>query len=678
MTASTRTFTAGRIVGLVLIGLALLALGYLRFAPDDTVSVPSGAKAGDLTLEPCTYATEDGGYAADCGTLVVPENRADPQSRLIALPVTRIHARSAQPKEPVFILQGGPGHTNMVFEPASRYAADRDVVLVGYRGVDGSVKLDCPEVESALAHSTDVLGEKSFDAYANGFRDCAARLTDEGVDLAGYGITGQVEDMEAARKALGYDRIDLLSESAGTRTALIYSWRHPASIHRSVLIGVNPPGHFLWDARTTDDQIERYAALCSKDPSCSDRTDDLAATMRETKIPDRWLFLPIKDANVRIASFFGLMESRPSSAAPIAGPQILDSWLSAAGGDASAMWFTSIFGDLLLPKLFVWGQYAAFGRADQQAVRDYFASARPADDDNLGQASSTYVWGDGRLRDAWPAQPDENEYTQVRTSNVETLLIGGALDFTTPPQVSTKELMPHLPNGHEVVLPWVGHTGSFFAEQPEAGTHLINTFLDSGRVDDSRYTPGSVDFTPSVPLTTIAKAVAGSLVGLALVALLSLLWMPLRVHRRGRFGRKTGVVLRSLYPVVLGLGGWAAGFLIVTTTMPGVPLDDQLVAALSVGLPIGVGLHFAWVNRDWAAGTKTAGLVAAAVGALVGAWLGFHAGEGLFALLTAILGAAAAGNLALVGLDIAWDRKARDRLAETTVPEKLEARPSTG
>jgi pimeloyl-ACP methyl ester carboxylesterase len=52
--------------------------------------------------------------------------------------------------------------------------------------------------------------------------------------------------METARTALGYDRIDLLSEGAGTCTAIIYSWRYPDSIHRSVMIGVKPPGHFLY------------------------------------------------------------------------------------------------------------------------------------------------------------------------------------------------------------------------------------------------------------------------------------------------------------------------------------------------------------------------------------------------------------------------------------------------
>jgi pimeloyl-ACP methyl ester carboxylesterase len=153
-----------------------------------------------------------------------------------------------------------------------------------------------------------LLSEETSQAYADAYQLCANRLTAEGFDLGSYGITAQVDDMEAARAALGYDRIDLLSESAGTRTAIIYSWRYPDSIHRSVMIGVNPPGHFLYYPGTTDEQIDRYAALCAQDEGCRARTNDLAASMRQAKaeIPDRWLFLPIKKGNVRIASYFGL------------------------------------------------------------------------------------------------------------------------------------------------------------------------------------------------------------------------------------------------------------------------------------------------------------------------------------------------------------------------------------
>src|SRR5438034_7616666 len=71
----TKAFRPARIVALALISLAALGLAYLHFsAGNDSVSVPSGAHAGQLKLHSCDYATEDGSYRADCGTLVVPES----------------------------------------------------------------------------------------------------------------------------------------------------------------------------------------------------------------------------------------------------------------------------------------------------------------------------------------------------------------------------------------------------------------------------------------------------------------------------------------------------------------------------------------------------------------------------------------------------------------------------
>jgi hypothetical protein len=124
------------------------------------------------------------------------------------------------------------------------------------------------------------------------------------------------------------------------------------------------------------------------------------------------------------------------------------------------------------------------------------------------------------------------------------------------------------------------------------------------------------------------------------------------VHKRGHFGSKASAVLRSVYPISLGVGGWLLGALIVLATMPSVPVDDELLVALSAGLPVGLGIYLAWVHRDWATQKKGLGVAAAVAGALVGAWLGFHATAGLIALVTAILGAIAGGNLLLILLDI--------------------------
>ena len=69
------------------------------------------------------------------------------------------------------------------------------------------------------------------------------------------------------------------------------------------MIGVNPPGHFLWDARTTGEQIGRYAALCAQDAELQQPDADLAASMRKRRratCPDHWWFLPIRQGNVQV------------------------------------------------------------------------------------------------------------------------------------------------------------------------------------------------------------------------------------------------------------------------------------------------------------------------------------------------------------------------------------------
>jgi hypothetical protein len=112
--------------------------------------------------------------------------------------------------------------------------------------------------------------------------------------------------------------------------------------------------------------------------------------------------------------------------------------------------------------------------------------------------------------------------------------------------------------------------------------------------------------------------------------------------------------------------------------MPTVALADPLLAALSIGVPIALGVYFAWTNRDWSARTKSVGLIVALGGALVGAWLGFGVTEDLTRLFTAVLGSIVGANLLLVGLDIAWDLRARDRFAAAERKETLAPSTSAG
>src|ERR1700722_15115665 len=535
--------------------------------------------------------------------------------------------------------------------------------MVGYRGVDGSSVLNCPEVTAALENSADFLGKASLSAYSRAFASCAQRLERSGVDLAGYTLAEQAADIEAARVALGYQRIDLLSESAGTRLAMIYQWRYPNRVDRSVMIGVNPPGNFVYSGAEIDQGIERYSALCAQQPACRARTANLAASMQHTAghIPSRWHFLPIKPGNVLVGTFLGLTEAT-AEASPLTGPMTLNSWISAAQGNPSGMWLLSNMAGLILPTSFVWGEFASIGAADAQPADRYFSSG--ADQGAIiGNPLADFLWGAGGLAHAWPANPSENQYTSVPNSNIPTLLIGGTLDFETPAQNATKELLPHLPNGHQDILSGLGHVDDFFSYEPSASTRLLTTFYDTGQVDTSLYTPNKVSFTPPTTQTSIAKDILGAVIGVIVLAALALLWVALRVRKHGSAGRKTSVVARTIVPVVLGLGGFLGAALVVLTLWPTLSLTSEVLEILAPSGLIALGLYLAWTHRDWDRTTKSLGLLAATAGALLGGWLGFTALSGLFTLVTTTIGAVAAGNLALIAVSVFRERSAGAAMA---------------
>ena len=238
---------------------------------------------------------------------------------------------------------------------------------------------------------------------------------------------------------------------------------------------------------------------------------------------------------------------------------------------------------------------------------------------------------------AWPANPGENQYTSVQNSSVPTLLIGGTLDFETPAQNATKELLPHLSNGHQVILSGLGHVGRLLFLRAESQHAAADHVL--------RHRPGR--HVPLHPergqLRHIAHAdsadndcqgLLGFMTGFAFLAVIWLVVLAIRIRRRGGTGRKTGAWIRSAGPIVFGLGGWFLGALLVLRFWPSRSLDDQLLAVVSIAVPIWLGVYAGWVRTDTPKAMRAKGIGAAGVGAVVGAALGFHVTSGLIALVT--------------------------------------------
>jgi len=490
-----------------LIGVGLLVLfgvGMQIAAAQEDTMLAVGFSA-------CEVKVNGEKMAAECGDIEVPENREKSTSNTITIPVTKIKATNPI-GDPIFHLAGGPGTTNMKFQPPAGLLAEHDVVLVGYRGVDGSVVLDCPEVnEAMLGDGKDLLGEASIAAIGDSFAACGSRLQASGIDLDGYNIREVAQDVEAARLALGYEQINLLSESYGTRVAQVYADLYPDQVSRIVMVGANPPGHFLWEPEVIDEQLADYGELCAADASCSTRTDDLAATMKQVNetMPDSWLLLDIDPGKVQAMAFV-MMFHRTTTV------HVIDAYLSAAEGDYSGLALMTLAYDQMLPKMMTWGEFLSIGfSADYDASRDYSELAAP--ESVMGSPMSEILWPMGG---EWPMARLPESYNTAQPSDVETLIVSGNLDFSTPAEAATDELLPMLSNGQQIILTDMGHTDDFWKVNPKAAEQLLVKYYADGEVDATGFNHVPMTFDGGM-LPTVAKGlIVIPVLLLALVALL--------------------------------------------------------------------------------------------------------------------------------------------------------------
>jgi len=490
---------------------------------------PADAAAESVVSEVRPLEIHSEKYDAVYGTITVPENRSTSTPRLISIPFLRIHSHSTRPSEPVFGFAGGPGASNMSWDWGKAWALlpEHDFVLVGYRGVDGSTVLDCPEVAEAMKGGNSLLGEESLKNIGQAWSASAQRLTAQGVDLDGYTMLECIEDNESVRRALGDRRINLLSESYGTRVAYLYGLKHPESLFRSAMISVNPPGHFVWEPRTIDAQLKYYAMLWSKDSAMSRKSPDLYATMRRvlSDMPQRWLFLSINPGKVKVATF-GLLFHRNTAA------MAFDAYVAAEQGDPSGLALMSIAYDYLIPSMFVWGDLASKAiSADSDSSRNYSRDME-AENMPLGSPMGKLLWGP-LVYCRWPTRQLPEEFRKPRHSGVETLLLSGSVDFSTPPEFATKELLPCLPNGKQIILSECGHVNDMWYVNMENTRLLLASFYKTGVPNTTLNAYVPMDFSVSWGFPRLARLALGVVAFLLLALGAVIIWLARR-HRRSK------------------------------------------------------------------------------------------------------------------------------------------------
>lgn len=253
--------------------------------PRTETTAPVSRKAGEVVIEPASLTTpETGTVTFDLGTVYVPENRADPKSRVIGVGFARFRALQQTTAPPTFHLPGGPGGSYLTglkqdnrqlarrLKDIALYRRVSDVVFVDQRGHSerGEIlksKFRTPELPldqpSSLARSTAGFVELA--------RAAVAEFAGKGIDLRGYTVKECADDVNDLRKALGYDRITLVGTSFGSQWSFAIMRRHPDIVARALLSGVEPldygydmPSHVfaavqrMWWEAEKDPRLQPY------------------------------------------------------------------------------------------------------------------------------------------------------------------------------------------------------------------------------------------------------------------------------------------------------------------------------------------------------------------------------------------------------------------------------------
>ncbi len=462
-----------------------------------------GKHAGDLVAKLGKYGQTD----ADWGFLLVPENRNKADSRLLRLTVVRQRAAAERRFPPIFNLVGGPGTSNVWAsgDLAPAFHEHNDVVRVGYRGIDCDVELKCPEFTRAL-QTENPLSAEAIVATRRALQTCNHRLRAEGIDIDGYNLAEVVEDIEASRKAFGYERISFQAVSWGTQIAYAYAMRYPDRVHRMLLIGAGGRGRGfdLWHPDIVDRKLRLYQDLWTADPTAKTRTPDILATIRRvlSGLPREWRTTRISRDKVRIA-MWGMLGDTNGAA------QLFDAFVAADNGDYSGLALLSWGYDEELKKELTrrFGPYHGefFSKVMSSGLdpqRDWVKEMDP-ESSIIGSPAAKLLWGAASLG-GWSLQVIPKPFRQNADSDVESLILMGNFDFSAPVEYVEAELMPHLKRGRLVILSNFGHV-EFIKKQPDAFNHAAGRFFYEGVVDTSKFTHNQVNFQPSETLQDQAR-----------------------------------------------------------------------------------------------------------------------------------------------------------------------------
>jgi pimeloyl-ACP methyl ester carboxylesterase len=442
---------------------------------------------GSVRLEACDIPGVEG--KARCGVLEVWEDRETRKGRRIGLRIVMLPA-TGTPRllDPLVFLSGGPGEAATEEAPGlaaelARIREHRDLLLVDQRGTGGSHPLNC-DMYLPANELQSYLG-KFFPPES--VRRCRSEL-EKNADLTLYTTPIAMDDLDEVREALGYDRINLIGGSYGTRAAQVYLRRHPSRLRTVVLHGVVPtddrmPLHI---PRYTERALTGILEGCAAEAACHaafpnlrEESRAIVATLHRSPVRVTVLNPSTGDpTEVSLSRDLAVEAIRYMLYSPATAREVPVVIHQAAGGDWEPLAERALFFRREIVGGGSNGLYLSITCAEDVPW------IRPGEGER--EAKGTFL-GDYRLKQQraacalWPRGVVSKDYLQPVRESAPVLLLTGQWDPATPPS-SADAVASHLSHSLHVVVPHGGHAFDGLLGLA-CVQDLVRTFIERGVLD---------------------------------------------------------------------------------------------------------------------------------------------------------------------------------------------------
>ena len=400
---------------------------------------------------------------AKCGTFEVYEDRAARKGRKINLNIVVLPATSDKREpDPLFYFAGGPGSSATEDAPGiaqlfAKIHEHRDLVFIDQRGTGSSNPLNCE-----LYNANDLQSYLGYFFPLDDVRKCRTQLESKAA-LKLYTTTIAMDDIDDARAALGYERINLFGGSYGTRAALTYLKRHPQHVRTVSLHGVSPTNQFMPGdfPQQTERALQGVLSECVADQECNHAFPNVKAEAQavlaqlikgpievEVRKPNSSEHVKVKLSRDLAAEAIRYMLYSPVPASRV--PLMIH---TAAQGDFAHLAYAALEFRENLVASGSNGMYLSVTCAED------LPWIKPGEGERM--AANTFL-GDYRLvqqREAcalWPRATIERDYSQPVRSDIPVLLVTGEWDPVTPPS-NAEATAKTLKNSLNLVVPHGAH-----------------------------------------------------------------------------------------------------------------------------------------------------------------------------------------------------------------------------